>query len=191
MLNQLDLCLSTPRLCLRPLKSGDEKYLWEHVTDPRITHYMAWSPHNDINQTCQFVENELQRIKDNKGITWAIFYNDDFCGIVSLIALLFKHRELIYNKAELSYWLAVKYQKQGIMTEACVSVSRFAFNNLALHKLCVSHFDKNIDSEGLIKRLGFRYIGKQKKEFKKNGIWYDHYLYELLDEEVSSVPIYK
>jgi RimJ/RimL family protein N-acetyltransferase len=40
-----------------------------------------------------------------------------------------------------------------------------------------------MSSQALIKRLGFRYIGTQIAEFRKDGIWYDHWLYEMLDRE--------
>ena len=96
---------------------------------------------------------------------------------------MLKHRALTYNKAELAYWLSRTYQRQGIMTEAGRSVLQFAFNELKLHKLVVSHFSDNVASENLIKRLGFRYVGEQVEEFQKDGVWHNHKLYELLESE--------
>jgi RimJ/RimL family protein N-acetyltransferase len=69
------------------------------------------------------------------------------------------------------------------MTEAGRRVLQFAFQELGLHKIFVSHFSVNKASENLIKRLGFRYIGEQREEFQKAGVWYDHKLYELLKVE--------
>ena len=114
---------------------------------------------------------------------WAVFKDGSFCGIFSIIGLVKTHRALTYNKAELAYWLSRKYQGEGIMTEAGRRVLQFAFQELGLHKLFVSHFSINKASEKLIKRLGFRYVGEQLEEFQKDGVWHNHKSYELLERE--------
>jgi RimJ/RimL family protein N-acetyltransferase len=147
---------------------------------------MAWEAHTDKSQTADFLENELARRETGKGITWAIFKDDSFCGIVSLIGLVHSHRALTYNKAELAYWLGRKYQRLGIMTEACLRVLEYGFRELGLHKISVSHFSVNSASENLIKRLGFKYVGEQIEEFQKDGSWHNHKNYELLKQEFTA-----
>jgi ribosomal-protein-alanine N-acetyltransferase len=178
-----DLTLKTERLVLRPLTPDDVEAIWPDISDPEISRQMAWEVHTDRSQTIEFLKNEVARRESGKGITWAVFKDGAFCGIFSLIGLVRKHRALIYNKAELAYWVGRNYQRQGIMTEAGQRVLRFAFAELKLHKLFVSHFSNNLASENLIKRLGFRYVGEQLEEFQKDGVWHNHKLYELLDSE--------
>lgn len=181
-----DLTLKTDRLALRPLTLDDVDVLWPDISDPDISRQMAWEAHTELSQTIDFLKNEVARREAGKGITWAVFKDDSFCGIFSLIGLVRKHRALTYNKAELAYWISRKYQKQGIMTEAGQRVIQFAFGELKLHKLFVSHFSNNLASENLIKRLGFRYVGEQLEEFQKDGVWHNHKLYELLESEFQS-----
>jgi len=147
---------------------------------------MAWEAHTDRSQTAEFLKNEVARREGGKGITWAVCKEGSFCGIFSLIGVVIRHRSLIYNKAELAYWLSRKHQRQGIMTEAGHCVLQFAFGELKLHKLFVSHFSDNQASENLIRRLGFRYVGEQLAEFQKDGVWHNHKLYELLESEFRS-----
>lgn len=168
---------------LRPLELDDVDLIWPHISDPEISRYMAWEAHQDRAQTIDFLKNELARRESGRGVTWAIFKDNSFCGIFSIIGLVRGHRALTYNKAELAYWLGREYQGQGIMTEAGRRVLQFAFKELGLHKIFVSHFSVNKASENLIKRLGFRYVGEQLEEFKKDGVWYNHKLYELLESE--------
>jgi RimJ/RimL family protein N-acetyltransferase len=176
----IDFNIKTNRLILRPISSEDLGDVYPHVTDPEIAKYMSWEPHRNIEQTRKFIE-RLQVEKENdKSYTWSIFLDNQFCGIVSLIAILRKHRALTYDKAELAYWLGHGFQGKGIMTEACEQVIDFAFTKLKLHRLTVSHACGNKASEGLINRLNFRYIGEEREAFKKNGVWIDHKLYELL-----------
>lgn len=181
-----DLTLRTERLVLRPLTLDDVDLLWADISDREISRQMAWEAHTDRSQTIDFIENEVARREAGKGITWAVFKDGAFCGLFSLIGLVLKHRALTYNKAELAYWVSRKYQRQGIMTEAGRRVLQYAFGELKLHKLFVSHFSNNLASENLIKRLGFRYVGEQVEEFQKDGVWHNHKLYELLESEFQS-----
>ena len=182
----LELTLRTERLVLRPLTLDDVDLLWPDISDPEISSQMAWEAHTERSQTIEFLKHEVARRKAGKGITWAVFKDGSFCGIFSLIGLVLKHRALTYNKAELAYWLSRKYQRQGIMTEAGRRVLQFAFGELKLHKVFVSHFSNNAASENLIKRLGFRYVGEQIEEFQKDGTWHNHKTYELLNKEFNT-----
>jgi [ribosomal protein S5]-alanine N-acetyltransferase len=176
--------LITTRLRLRPIQAGDEHILWPAIADPEICRYMAWEAHETPGQTSAFVQSELVRQQEGRGITWMIFHaNGEFCGIVSVIGVLRQHRALLYDRGELAYWLVPASRHQGIMHEAIAAVLRFGFSALNLHKLVVSHFSTNLASEQLIRRSGFRYIGEQVDEFKKNGVWHSHKCYELLDRE--------
>ena len=178
-----DAVLTTERLRLRPLDLDDVDLLWPDIADQEISKHMAWEAHTDKSQTAEFLKHEVARREAGKGMTWAVFKDGRFCGIVSLIGLVRSHRALTYNKAELAYWLGREHQGQGIMTEAVRRVMEFGFGELGLHKICVSHFSGNGASERLIKRLGFRYVGEQVEEFQKQGVWHSHKNYELLDRE--------
>lgn len=183
MPNKSNLELRTERLVLRPLQLEDVDLLWPDIADPEISKFMAWEAHTDRNQTVEFVKGEIARRESGRGITLAIFKDGSFCGIFSIIGVVRSHRALTFNKAELAYWLSRKYQRQGIMTEAGRRVLEFAFQDLKLHKVFVSHFSVNDASGNLIKRLGFRFVGEQTEEFQKKGVWYNHKNYELLDRE--------
>ncbi len=183
MLSESELVIRTPRLVLRPLEPDDAEAIWPHAADPEVSRYMAWAPHEDITRTRSFVQAEILRTQERRGATWAIISQGQFCGIISLISLVRRHRDLTYDKAELAYWLGRAHQGQGIMAEAARHVMAFAFNGLDLHKLWVGHFGPNDASRRLIERLGFRFVGTQEQEFCKDGIWYDHLLYEVLADE--------
>jgi ribosomal-protein-alanine N-acetyltransferase len=182
MLTSSDYILHTPRLLLRPLTSGDEIFMWPHMLNPEISRFMAWRPHTELEQTRRFVQDEMSRLTEGRGVTWALIHNSQLCGIASVIGVMREHRALIYNKGELAYWLAPSFQGQGLMTEALQRVVAFSFTELGLHKLCVSHFSCNDASRRVIERLGFRFIGIQTQEFCKDGIWHDHVLYEMLHQ---------
>lgn len=180
-----NLILHTERLKLRPLTIDDVDNVFPYCSNPEIPKLMAWEPHKTKDDTREF----LRRIDKNRnagtGITWAILLNkEEFCGIFSLIAIARHHHALTYNRAELAYWLGPEFQGKGIMTEAGEAIINFAFTSLDIHRLVVSHFTENDASGNLIKRLGFKYIGEEREAFQKNGVWYNHKLYDLLESDL-------
>lgn len=176
----VDLTLMSDRLLLRPIGVGDVDDVWPHVSDPEIARYMSWDPHSDKAETRALLERLENERKEGKSITWAILVDGRFCGIISLISIIRRHRALTYDKAELAYWLGRKFQGKGLMAEAGRLVIDCAFNKLGFHRLTVSHVSQNEASERLIKRWNFRYIGEEREAFMKNGTWYNHRLYERL-----------
>lgn len=176
--------LKTNRLLLRPIIPADVEHLWPYVSDPDISRYMSWNPHKDKNETKAFVGRIINDMKDQKSYTWAIIFEDNFSGIISLIGILKKHRALTYNRAELAYWLGKRFQHKGIMTEAGKKIIEFAFQELGIHRLIVSHVAQNDESKRLIQRWNFKYIGTEREAFSKNGQWFNHHLYELLENDL-------
>ena len=176
----VDFTIRTERLLLRPLTVNDIETIWPYVSNPEIPKYMSWDAHMDRTETQKFLERIQEDMANGKSILWAIFLKEKFCGIISIISIIRRHRSLTYDKAELAYWLAPEYQKQGIMTEAGKAVITFAFKQLGFHRLTVSHIPENKASENLIRKWEFRYIGEEREAFMKNGKWHNHKLYELL-----------
>lgn len=171
--------LKTERLFLRPIEKGDAEMLWPYLSNAEISKDMSWDAHKDISETQSFIDSTIENMKQGKNITWCIFYEKKFCGIFSLIAILKRHRALIYDRAELAYWLGSEFRSKGIMTEAGKKIIDFAFNELQLHKLVVGHHINNRGSENLITRLGFIYLYTEEDVFKKNGEWITCKFYEL------------
>lgn len=182
-----DYIIKTNRLILRPPLETDVDGLWNHVTNPTITEFLAWNPHENQEMTLSLLKSLIQAQKDEKGYHWVLVQNKNLLGIVSLIDVRRQHRCWILDRAELAYWLGVEYQKQGLMTEACQAVVTFAFNTLKLHKILVYHASDNPPSGAVIKRLGFRYVGKELEAFCKDGKWHNLKQYEMLEREFTQI----
>lgn len=182
-----DLIIKSDRLLLRPINTNDVENVWPHVSDPKIGKYMSWNHHEDKSETEEFLDRLEREMKAGKTVTWAIFAEGQFCGIISLIAIIRRHRALVFNKAELAYWLGLKFQRRGIMSEAGKLVIDYAFERLGFHRLTVSHVTQNQASERLIRKWQFRYVGEEREAFMKDGEWYNHKLYELLKSDWNSL----
>ncbi|MEY2494824.1 MAG: [ribosomal protein S5]-alanine N-acetyltransferase [Verrucomicrobiota bacterium] len=175
--------LQTERLVLRPPALEDVDALWPHVSDPRITRFLAWGPHPNKEVTKSMLRSLIEAQKQGKGFHWIVFRGKELLGILSLIDVRRTHRCWTLDRAELAYWLGPACQGFGYATEAARWVLQFAFEKLALHKVIVYHVSENPSSGAVAQRLGFRYIGEEMEAFQKEGHWYHLKHYEMLKRE--------
>lgn len=171
--------LKTERLTLRPLRVADAPVVFPYLANKEISKDMSWEAHRSIEETIAFLKRVEEELEKGRSITWGIFENGLFRGVFSIISILRSHRSLVYDRAELAYWLGPEFQGKGIMTEAGLKIIDFAFNELKLHKIVVGHHLQNKASEKLINRLGFEFRYDEIEAFKKNGEWIDCKFYEL------------
>jgi RimJ/RimL family protein N-acetyltransferase len=186
-MNVMNYILYTERLTLDILKESDAIELWPYLSDPTISELMAWDAHKNIEETKLFLEGVTKSFEQGTAITWGIRLEGKIIGVFSIISIKRKHRSLIFNKAELAYWLGREFQGNGYMTEVGWKILEFSFNNLGLNKIYVGHHEGNKGSEGLITRLKFVFSHIEKEAFMKNGKWINVYYYEMLKKEYHKV----
>jgi RimJ/RimL family protein N-acetyltransferase len=180
--------LTTPRLTLQAPRAEDESALWPHVTDPRITTFLAWEPHQRREETAAMIDALIQAQIAGKGFHWIARHLDEVIGLMSLIDVRRTHRSWTWNRAELAYWITPAAQGHGFATEAAKAVMDFGFGPLSLHKLMVYHAADNPPSGRVVEKLGFRHVGDEREAFCKNGCWHDLRHYELLASEYQTSP---
>ena len=181
-----DFILKTERLILRPPFPEDAQDLYMHTSDERITTYLAWEAHTNTEMTSDLINALQASQKDDRGYHWLICINGNIAGIISLIDVKRRHRSWIINKAELSYWLGISFQKNGYVTEAGKTVIQFAFEKLGLHKLVLGHTRENSTSEHVASRLGFEKYGTERDAFYKNNKWHSMVWNEILNPKGTS-----
>lgn len=178
-----DYTLTTERLQLELLNASHAQELWPYVSNPEISKQMSWEAHQTIEETHVFLKNVAAGFEQGRAISWGIRYEGKIIGVFSVISIVRSHRSLVYNKAELAYWLGPEYQGKGIMTEAGVKVLWFAFEKMGLNKVYVGYHEGNRGSKGLIDRLKFIYSHKEREAFSKNGEWIDVQYYDMLKKD--------
>ena len=69
------------------------------------------------------------------------------------------------------------------MPEAVVLLSRFAFEDLHLHRVQISIIPRNAASRRVVEKLGIREEGTAVRYLEINGVWEDHVRYGITVEE--------
>ncbi|MCU4179071.1 GNAT family N-acetyltransferase [Bosea sp. BH3] len=99
-------------------------------------------------------------------------------------------RRGVAQACTLGYWMGKRHAGKGHMTEAVRGAVRFAFSDLALHRVEAACLPNNEPSRRLLERVGFQHEGLARAYLKINGVWADHLLYAALstDPQVRERP---
>lgn len=184
--------IETERLILSLVETDDADQLFPHMANPNVSIDMSWKPHETVNDTLEFIRSVQTGFLNGKSVTWCMRLRTDLkkiIGIFSIISISRKHRELIYNKAEIAYWIVPSYQGNGYMSEAGKAAIRFGFEKLQLNKFFVAHHSNNENSKRLILKLNFTYTHIEKQAFMKNNSWIDVAHYELLKSQYQNTEV--
>lgn len=166
-------------LKLLELRHSDELFA---ATDTNRVYLREWLPWVDgtisVTQSRNFINASLNQFANNNGMNLGIFYNDSIIGCIGL-------HQIDWNnlKASIGYWLAKKYQGQGIMTQACNVMIKYIFEELQLNRIEIRAASTNTKSRAIPERLGFVLEGQIRQAEMLNGRLVDHVVYGLLQED--------
>lgn len=113
------------------------------------------------------------------GHGFGIFYEGRFCGEINLNTI----QRGPFQNAYVGYWIDEAVAGRGLMPEAVVVLSRFAFEELGLHRLQISIIPRNQASRRVPEKLGLRDEGVAVRYLEINGVWEDHVRYAITAEE--------
>lgn len=119
--------IKADQLALPPVVKSDAFELYQLMSIPEISRDMAWSPHSDLHESQTFLRNAIDDFKKGKSVHWCIRFVCKIIGLFSLIDIRGLHRAIVYNRAEIAYWLDPNYQRRGFMSDAASAVIAFAF----------------------------------------------------------------
>lgn len=120
-----------------------------------------------------------REIQLGSGYGFGIFVDGAFAGEINLSSI---HRGP-FQSAYVGYWIDEQQAGCGYMPEALVLVCRFAFDQLALHRLQVAIIPRNTASRRVVGKLGLREEGVALRYLEINGVWEDHVRYAITQEE--------
>ena len=148
--------LVTPRLTLRKLSPADDRDMFEYASQPLVTQYLLWYPHEDVGQTRRYLEALQTSYKHGEFYDWALVHTDTgkmigTCGYTS-----FDHE---HRRAEVGYVLNPLYWGKGFAREAVLAVTEFAFRELDMNRVEAHFIEGNARSRRVMERCGMTHEG--------------------------------
>jgi [ribosomal protein S5]-alanine N-acetyltransferase len=113
------------------------------------------------------------------GYGFGIFVEGRFAGEINLSSV----QRGPYQNAYVGYWIDEAMAGHAYTPEAFIVLARFAFEDLALHRLQAAIIPRNTASRRVAEKIGLRNEGTAIRYLEINGVWEDHVRYAITSEE--------
>lgn len=183
-----NLELTGRRVLLRPLVGSDFD-AWREVRIRGRDWLVKWEPRPLAGQPdptedrrifaarCGARERERQL---GTGYGFGIFIDGHrFAGEINLSSV----QRGPFQNAYIGYWIDEAMAGHGYIPEAVVVMCRFAFEDLALHRLQASIIPRNAASHRVATKVGLRNEGTALRYLEIDGVWEDHVRYAITSED--------
>ncbi|MEU3526432.1 GNAT family N-acetyltransferase [Streptomyces sp. NPDC038707] len=163
-------------MLLRPWREGDAQVLVRSCLDPDIQYWNRPGRLTAGTARERIARWEV-RWQDEEAAIWAIAPADDDApvGLIGLSDL-----DLPGGSGEFVYWLLPAGRGRGVMVDATLAVSRWAFGALGLHRLRITHSVANAASCRVATRAGFALEGTMRSALLHADGWHDEHLHARL-----------
>jgi ribosomal-protein-alanine N-acetyltransferase len=167
----------TDRIALTEIKSADQGRLIEHLNDQEIyaNTLRIPSPYTDADANRFLAVVGAAITEHSEPVHFAI--RDSEAGLIGgcgFDGLVRGHR------AELGYWLARPWRRQGIMTATIGTVRDYALARWDLVRISAHVFTFNIASVRILEKNGFTCEEVHRKQFLKDGQYIDALTYAFV-----------
>lgn len=151
--------IETERLVLRKVKREDDEAMFRNwASDPEVTKYLTWLPHESLQTTRAIVQAWIKEESDPKTFRYMITIKDSDEPIGSIDVV-----DYVEGIPEIGYCLSRKYWGKGYMTEACKAFSDYLFD-IGFHAIVIEANVNNLASNRVIAKCGFVFERREKKE---------------------------
>ncbi|MGP9018651.1 GNAT family N-acetyltransferase [Streptomyces sp. BR1] len=165
---------------LRPWRVSDADALVAAAQEPDIRQW------NRLFVTSQAearkrIERMHERWQNEQSAIWAIAQPD---GGQAVGLIGWGDIDLQGGSAEILYWLLPAGRGRGAMAEATQRVSRWAFDDLGLHRLRLCHAAANSASCRVAEKAGFTVEGTMRSALLHEDGWHDEHLHALVHGDI-------
>ena len=169
-MNLLDIIIETDRLVLKPITLDFAKDIFNEFTI-EITKYMYPKPAGKIEETKEFIENSIEKLKNGIDLQMIIVNKNEneFIGCIGL-------HKINTLEPELGIWTKKSSHNNGYGLEAMTALIEWAHKNLKFNHLVYPVDKRNIAS----RKIPEKNNGKIMKETKMVGMAgneLDNYVY--------------
>ncbi len=155
---------------LRNQRVSDAKRFFEILSNPNFKYFNV-NP-KDVEAEKEYLRQNTKKRKNNFEYNYSILYNGKLvggCGIK-----IDQHRTYI---GEIGYFLDEAYWGKGIVTKAVKILERIGFQKLGLKRIEILMHPKNVGSERVAIKCGYKKEGTMKKVIKDGNKFSDAHLY--------------
>lgn len=170
---------------LRPPRPSDYAE-WAELRGGSRDYLQPWEPawaEDDLTRTAFRRRLGVYAREMELGTAWPLFIFDSDEEILLGAITLSNIRRGVAETGTLGYWIGQPHAGQGAATAAARTMLAFAFGGLKLHRVEAACVPFNQASRRVLEKAGFRHEGLAKAYLKINGLWSDHLLFGVIQDE--------
>ena len=173
--------LTSPRLLLRRLQSGDATALCSYRSLPDVARYQGWEAFGP-DDAARLIETQRHSEPDVPGTWFQLAIVER--ATESMVGDCGLHcRQDDPRQMELGITLAPSHQGRGYATEALGCLLDFVFGTLGKHRISAVTDAENAPAAALFRRLGFRQEAHFIEHRWYKGYWDSEFVFGLLRRE--------
>lgn len=155
MINVGTRTIETKRLILRKLDISDLEQVYNNwCSDSKVTKYVTWDTHKNIEQTKEYINFKLGLYEKDYRFDWVVVIKETNEVIGEIDAV---KQSLNYNLVELGYCYGSKYWNNGYATEALSAVIKYLKEVALVEKVTACHISTNPASGRVMQKAGMKY----------------------------------
>lgn len=173
--------IETERLILRRCRADDAEAAFRNwMSDDKVTKYLSWQTHKDIETTRSSLANWLKNYERDDFYQWMIEFKElgEPIGTISVVA-----QDERVNAVEIGYCIGSRWWDRGITSEALAAIIPFFFDEVGVNRIAARHDPENPNSGRVMRRCGLRYEGTLRQAAVNNRGVVDVCVYGLLRED--------
>lgn len=145
----------TPRLIIKPTTTDDAEFMFALLNSPKWLKYIGDRNINNLTDAITYIEEKIRPQQVELGYSnYTVTRKSDGAKIGS--CGLYERQEL--ENIDLGFAFLPEYEKQGYGFESAQKILEAGFHTFRLKKICAITTKDNIDSQGLLQKLGLKYI---------------------------------
>lgn len=165
--------IKTKRFIIRSYKKTDKADLIKNINNKDVARFMSKVPHPYRPKDADiFLNKVLDKKRKDGGTNFAFEIEGEVAGGGGI------HRT--GHQAEIGYWLAKKHWGKGLATEIAKELVKIGFGKMKLKRITAKVFLPNKASVRVLEKNGFKLEGILRKDVRKNGKFYDIYLFSKI-----------
>ena len=173
---QWPLVLSDGDLTLRTLRLRDRRE-WLTTRKKNREYLSPWEATSPIAEESKNLPTFFEMIlhfnreaRAGRSLTLAIWFDQRFVGQITLGGISYG----AYRGGHIGYWIAEEYSNRSLTTRAVRELTRYAMDELRLHRIEISLRPENAASKRVAEKAGYSFEGLRPRYLHIDGSWRDH-----------------
>jgi RimJ/RimL family protein N-acetyltransferase len=167
--------LQLTKSVIRSFRPGDAPAIVRHLDNARVVRNMSSLPHPYTLEHADYWIDFTNKLSPKTH--FAITMDDEVVGGIGLDLGDPSRAPFCDHCAEIGYWLGEPFWNQGIITEALIAVTDWAFTELPVIRLDAPVYARNPASTRVLEKAGYEFEGRLRARYFRNGQYIDALLY--------------